>query len=60
MTESTQRQVSVDADDLDATVNLVERLRVTPLSNPLARWNTLPESERQAFERLRQVADHAD
>jgi hypothetical protein len=48
---------TVSHDDLDAVVNLVERLRVTPMSNPLARWHAMPENEREAFDRIREATD---
>lgn len=46
-------RITVDRDDLDATVNLVQRLReIWPRG-----WGRTPESEREAFERLRRATD---
>lgn len=47
------RLLTVDADDLDAVINLVER------SIQMLRelWNDMPVNETDAFVRLREVAD---
>lgn len=53
MTAPNKRVLTVDADDLDALINLVER----SIYILRERWNDMPVNETDAFVRLRNIAD---
>lgn len=46
--------IEVNRDDLDAVLNLVERLRASITSRL---WERLPFAEREAFDRIRRLTD---